>query len=125
MARHKVLIAVEVVFDGDYYEPSELVPVTWGWISGTLTDRDDLQSARVLGSLVIDPESKARITFDGNPEAGADHWAPQPPALSPQERQFLTFALDQAGEEMSLRDGFTDADTAALEKFRSWAGEAE
>ena len=78
MARHKVLIAVEVIFDGDYYEQSELVPVTWGWISGTLEDRrGDLESARMLGSFVVDPESKARITFDGNPEAGADHRAPE------------------------------------------------
>jgi len=77
MARHKALLAVEVIFDGDYYEQSELVPVTWGWIEGTLTDRDDLKSARMLGSLVIDPESKTRITFDGNPDAKDSHWAPE------------------------------------------------
>jgi len=77
MARHKVLLAIEVIFDGDYYEPSELVPVTWGWVSSTLGDRDDLKSSQMLGSLVVDPESKARITFDGNPGAGADYWAPE------------------------------------------------
>lgn len=53
-------------------------------------------------------------------DAYAHELAEQPPALSTEERQFLAFALDQAGEEMSLRDGFTDADQAALEKFRGW-----
>jgi hypothetical protein len=46
-------------------------------------------------------------------------------ALSDTERQFLTFALDQAAEEMSLGDGFTDEDRAALEKLRRVAGEAQ
>lgn len=43
--------------------------------------------------------------------------------LSATERQFLTFALDQAAEEMSLRDGFTADDEAALEKLRRLAEE--
>jgi hypothetical protein len=43
--------------------------------------------------------------------------------LSATERQFLTFALDQAAEEMSLRDGFTADDQAALEKLRRLANE--
>lgn len=41
--------------------------------------------------------------------------------LTADERQFLTFALDQAADEMSLGDGFTDEDEAALEKFRAMA----
>lgn len=39
--------------------------------------------------------------------------------LTDAERRFLSFALDQAFEEMVQRDGFTDEDWAALEKFRS------
>lgn len=46
-----------------------------------------------------------------------------PPELSPEERQFLSFALDQAAEEITLRDGFTEDDQTALEKFRGWVGE--
>jgi hypothetical protein len=51
--------------------------------------------------------------------------ADQAASLSDTERQFLTFALDQAAEEMSLGDGFTDEDRAALEKLRRMAGEAQ
>jgi hypothetical protein len=50
----------------------------------------------------------------------AHELAESPPRLSNDECQFLAFALDQAAEEMSLRDGFTDADRAALDKFRGW-----
>lgn len=78
MARHKVLIAIEVIFDGDYYEQSELVPVTWGWIKSALEDRrGDLESAQMVASLVIDPGSKTLVTFDGNPGAKDSHWAPE------------------------------------------------
>ncbi|MFE9372285.1 hypothetical protein ACFYM2_21295 [Streptomyces sp. NPDC006711] len=49
-------------------------------------------------------------------------WAP---LLTDNERQFLTFALDQAAEEMSLADGFTDEDEAALAKFRRMADAAQ
>jgi hypothetical protein len=45
--------------------------------------------------------------------------------LTDAERQFLTFALDEAAEEMFLRDGFTDEDQAALEKLRGLAAEAQ
>lgn len=44
------------------------------------------------------------------------------PALTDAERRFLTFALDQAAEEMSLRDGFTAEDEAALAALRKLAG---
>jgi hypothetical protein len=50
---------------------------------------------------------------------------PTPVGLTDAERQFLTFALDQAAEEMSLADGFTDEDQAALDKFRRMADEAQ
>lgn len=42
--------------------------------------------------------------------------------LTDAERQFLSFALDQAAEEMFHRDGFTDEDWAALAKFRRLFG---
>ncbi len=45
--------------------------------------------------------------------------------LTAAERQFLTFALDQAAKEMSLGDGFTDADEAALAKLRRLADGAQ
>ncbi|MET8826051.1 hypothetical protein ABZX40_13345 [Streptomyces sp. NPDC004610] len=45
--------------------------------------------------------------------------------LTEPERQFLTFALDQAAEELSLGRGFTDADTAALERLRRLAAEPQ
>ncbi|MFF4751807.1 hypothetical protein [Streptomyces sp. NPDC001270] len=53
----------------------------------------------------------------------AEQAAPCPPAvvLTAADRQFLTFALDQAAEEMSYRDGFTDDDQAALDKLRQVA----
>jgi hypothetical protein len=47
--------------------------------------------------------------------------APAAVDLTDAERQFLTFALDQAAEEMFLRDGFTDEDHAALEMLRRLA----
>jgi len=45
--------------------------------------------------------------------------------LTAAERKFLHFALDQAAEEMSLGDGFTDADQAALDSLRRRAGKDE
>lgn len=126
MPRIKVLLAVEAIFDGDYYEPGELSEVTWGWISGTLEDRDDLKSAELTASLTMDAASMVRVTFQGEAATDTQHWAPleaTPPELSPEERQFLSFALDQAAEEMTLRDGFTEDDQTALEKFRGWVGE--
>lgn len=45
--------------------------------------------------------------------------------LTPAERQFLTFALDLAFDEMVSNDGFTDEDHAALEKCRRLATATE
>ncbi|MGW1433093.1 hypothetical protein ACWD6K_31295 [Streptomyces sp. NPDC002431] len=45
--------------------------------------------------------------------------------LNDAERQFLTFALDLAADEMASRDGFTDEDEAALEMFRRMAAEPD
>lgn len=49
--------------------------------------------------------------------------APAAADLTNTERQFLTFALDQAADEMALSDGFTDEDEAALEKLRRLTAE--
>ncbi|MDQ0792031.1 hypothetical protein [Streptomyces sp. B1I3] len=48
---------------------------------------------------------------------------PEVEALTAAERQFLTFALDLAFDEMVSTDGFTDEDHAALEKFKRMAAE--
>jgi len=45
-----------------------------------------------------------------------------PPALSDAERQFLSFALDLAFDQMCSGDGFTDEDDAALASLRKLAG---
>jgi hypothetical protein len=55
------------------------------------------------------------------PSAPADRAA----VLTDAERQFLTFALDQAADEMSFGDGFTDEDRAALDRLRRMADEAQ
>jgi hypothetical protein len=48
----------------------------------------------------------------------------QQPALTPVERQFLTFALDLAADEMANRgDEFDDEDDAALARLRQLATE--
>ncbi|MFD9721068.1 hypothetical protein [Streptomyces sp. NPDC059076] len=56
-------------------------------------------------------------------EAGAEaqQRATTSEALTDAERQFLTFAMDLAFDEMVSNDGFTDQDHAALEKFRGLA----
>lgn len=66
--------------------------------------------------------SDSRDRFD----AAADAYRAEVLAerLTDAERQFLTFALDQAADEMSLGDGFTDEDDAALETFRRMAAGA-
>jgi hypothetical protein len=47
-------------------------------------------------------------------------------ALSDTERQFLTYALDLAGDQMASRGNeFGAEDTAALETLRRLAGEAQ
>lgn len=45
--------------------------------------------------------------------------------LTAHERKFLHFALDEAANKMSLGDGFTDADQAALDSLRRRAGKDE
>ncbi|WP_435173266.1 hypothetical protein [Actinacidiphila sp. bgisy145] len=44
------------------------------------------------------------------------------PLLSAAERTFLSWALDEAADIMAERDGFTDADEAALASLRTLAG---
>ncbi|MFB7421601.1 hypothetical protein ACFC1L_44450, partial [Streptomyces sp. NPDC056210] len=55
------------------------------------------------------------------PAAGQPADAP----LTAAERKFLHFALDEAANEMSLGDGFTDEDEAALDRLRLLAGKDE
>lgn len=57
----------------------------------------------------------------GEAAAGAHRTEEAQPELTDAERQFLTFALDQGAEELSLSDGFTDESRAALEKLRALA----
>lgn len=45
--------------------------------------------------------------------------APPAPLLSAPQREFLTFALEQAAEELTLGAGFTAEQTAALESLRA------
>lgn len=52
-------------------------------------------------------------------QAGGQRAAVQPAGtLGAAERGFLTFALDLAADAMYSRDGFTDEDHAALDRFR-------
>jgi hypothetical protein len=96
-------VTVETKPDGDYYfDHADFVRHVGPWIEGGLDDRDDIRTVTITEQ----PADRAAV-------------------LSDTERQFLTFALDQAAEEMSLGDGFTDEDRAALEKLRRMAGEAQ
>ncbi|MEU3426620.1 hypothetical protein [Streptomyces gardneri] len=63
---------------------------------------------------------EAHTCPDGEPCPGHDQ-----PALTSAERKFLHFALDEAAEEMSYGDGFTDEDQAALDRLRLLAGKDE
>ncbi|MFI8300025.1 hypothetical protein ACIGCZ_29275 [Streptomyces nigra] len=101
---------------------------------GTPADADTLWPSAVLAALatpsqpVMTDLATVCTCTHGEP-CGCDSMEPddQPDAsaLTPADRQFLTFALDQAAEEMSLRDGFTDADEAALTKLRRLADGAQ
>ncbi|MEU0098206.1 hypothetical protein [Streptomyces sp. NPDC006267] len=84
------------------------------------TPRDSADfSGALRGARLIEDELRRRA------EARATDAAPPAPvnraALTDAERQFLTFAMDMAADEMSLADGFTDEDEAALAKFRALA----
>ncbi|MGW1246959.1 hypothetical protein [Streptomyces sp. NPDC002535] len=71
--------------------------------------------------LELGPERAAAFRDTLTPAAGQPSDAP----LTDSERKFLHFALDEAAEEMSLGDGFTDEDQAALDSLRRRAGKDE
>jgi hypothetical protein len=50
--RKVVTLAVEIIFEGRYYEASEVVDVASDWIRGTLEDRDDCKEWTVTGTMV-------------------------------------------------------------------------
>lgn len=72
-----------------------------------------------------DEAEKLLAAYDASRPAAPPASVDQAVTLTDTDRQFLTFALDQAAEEMSLGCGFTDADTAALEKLRRLAAEGK
>ncbi|WP_327333690.1 hypothetical protein [Streptomyces anulatus] len=86
---------------------------------------------QLLGTSVAEGGEETHVVTDDSddPEHADDcpGCEPAPPApadraaLTETERQFLTFALDLAFDEMVSNDGFTDEDHAALEKFRALA----
>ncbi|MFJ3283308.1 hypothetical protein [Streptomyces halstedii] len=122
---------------GDYIEPQDAREVIARWRQAALANRDlrrattlregaDLIEQALIHS-VTPAASERDETWDQAVRAAAtelrDVAAGVQPhttseALTDAERQFLTFALDRATDEMSLGDGFTDEDEAALEKFR-------
>lgn len=53
MSRKTVRLAVEVVFDGDYYDADEVITVSRMWIDGAFEDRDDVvpYSVKVNGTV--------------------------------------------------------------------------
>lgn len=42
MSRKIVQLTVDVVFDGDYYDADEIVPLGRTWIMGAFDDQDDV-----------------------------------------------------------------------------------
>lgn len=107
-------------------DEQEPVQLRWG-LDDVMYGDDDTTTVLLSGPgsepywLELDPERTAAMR---NALAGPEA-LPAPGPLTPAERQFLTFALDQAADEMSLGDGFTQEDEAALLKFRALAAPAE
>jgi hypothetical protein len=68
------------------------------------------------------------VTMSGDQFAAllrAEQGLPAPGShITDSEREFLTFALDLAFDEMMSGSGFTEDDDAALAKFRAMAGPA-
>ncbi|WP_406143251.1 hypothetical protein [Streptomyces anulatus] len=85
---------------------------------------------QLLGTTTAAAEETHVVTDDSDDPEHTDDCPgcePGPPApadraaLTDAERQFLTFAMDLAFDEMVSTAGFTDEDHAALEKFRALA----
>ncbi|MEV5851439.1 hypothetical protein [Streptomyces anulatus] len=106
-------------------EELEPIQLRWG-LDDVMYGDDDTTTVLLSGPgrepywVELDPDRTAalRATLAGPaaPPVPADR-----PALTDAERQFLTFAMDLAFDEMVSTAGFTDEDHAALEKFRALA----
>jgi hypothetical protein len=96
-------VTIETRKGGDYYfDHADFVRHVGPWIEGDLDDRDDIRT----------------VTITEQPADRAE--------LSGAERQFLTFALDLAADQMASRGNeFGAEDTAALEKLRGMADGAQ
>lgn len=88
---------------------------------GILASSDYSEEARAVQELLgAVNELRHRLTADSKQPAAPAVQA----VLSPSERQFLTFALDEAADQMACRDGFTDEDHAALASLRRLTADA-
>jgi hypothetical protein len=107
------------------------VPLRWGH-GDVLHGDDDTVIVCLSGPnrepywLELEPERAAALRDDLTPPAAEqdDNQLAAAP-LTAAERKFLHFALDEAAEEMSYGDGFTDEDQATLDSLRRRAGKDE
>ncbi|MFD5208452.1 hypothetical protein ACFWNF_16180 [Streptomyces anulatus] len=101
-------------------DEQELVQLRWG-LDDVMYGDDDTTTVLLSGPgrepywVELDPERTAALRAAlAGPAA--------PPALNDSDRQFLTFALELAADQMAARgDEFDDEDEAALVKFRALA----
>ncbi|MEE1814242.1 hypothetical protein PUR59_04300 [Streptomyces sp. SP18ES09] len=102
-------------------------PLRWG-LDDVFHNDDDTVTICLSGPdgepywLGLEPE-RAQALRDDLAEPDVSQRATAP--LTAAERKFLHFALDQAAEELSLGDGFTADDQAALAHLRLLAGKDE
>jgi hypothetical protein len=83
-------------------------------------DTDPWDYAKEIRALEV--EARAVVITEWH--SVASKAADRPAALTTAERQFLTYALDLAADQMASRGNeFGDEDTAALEKLRRMADE--
>lgn len=57
MPRHTVRLELTVRFDGDYYEPDQLVDVCDSWIEHGFCDREDLLGYTLTGTVTAEPDA--------------------------------------------------------------------
>lgn len=103
-------------------------------VLGTTTEQPVVEAPVRVGRCTVMFEGGGRCEKDADHRAGRwsdDPHTPEPAKqsvaepLKPTEREFLTFALDLAADRMASRDGFTDEDHAALDRFRRLADETQ
>lgn len=56
--RKRVLMVLELNFQGDYYDASEVAGMAENWIDSGLTDRDNLRGWRVVTSATEETETE-------------------------------------------------------------------